>query len=174
MVVQRIFFLQGITTMKALHVFILLVLLFSTNSHADMLPYPAPDWQLNTIEGKAVSLQQFRGQPVVLLFWATWCPYCKKLMPGLQRLQQKYADKGLQVVMIDYNEDEGADVVGTLAARGITLLNVIGGDAVAEHYNVGAVPTTFFIDRKGRVVGRSNKHDPNAPEFEHYAQWLSK
>lgn len=159
---------------KRLGVFIATLVLLVNLAQADMLAYPAPDWQLNTPDGKTVSLQQFQGQPVMLSFWASWCPYCKKLMPGLQRIQQKYADKGLHVVLINYNEDEDVDVAGLLAARGIELMTVVGGDAVAEHYNVGASPTTFYIDRKGRVVGISNNSDPNAMELEHYAQWLSK
>ncbi len=160
--------------MKRVRFFLALLLFFSQVVSAEMQAYPAPEWQLKTLDGQTVSWQQFRGQPVILMFWATWCPYCKKLMPGLQRLQHKYRDRGLQVILIDYNEDEDADIAGALHARGIALLNVVNGDAVAARYNVAATPTTFYIDRDGKIVGKSNNSNPDAVELERYAQWITK
>ena len=123
----------------------------------------APDFVLEDKAGNMVSLKEFRGKPLVLHFWATWCPYCKKLQPGLQALQDRYAGSKLVVVAISFREDEGSDPQGVLQKRGHTFVTLLDGDDVAAMYGVRGTPTTFFIDRKGRVVGMTNASDPKDP-----------
>ena len=126
----------------------------------------APAFVLSDADDKMVSLSDYRGKPLVLHFWATWCPYCKKLQPGLERLSQDYSAQGLVILGISFREDEGADPSGVLEARGHSFKTLIDGDEVASLYGVKGTPTTFFIDRKGELVGMTNTSDPGDPVLE--------
>ena len=123
----------------------------------------APEFVLPDAAGTMVSLSRFRGRPLVLHFWATWCPYCKKLQPGLQRLEDNFGDSRLVVLGISFREDEGADPQGVLDKRGYRFRTLLHGDDVARTYGVRGTPTTFFIDRQGRVVGMTHTSDPQDP-----------
>ena len=123
----------------------------------------APDFVLSDAEGKMVSLKQYRGRPLVLHFWATWCPYCKKVQPGLEALESRYQERKLVVLAISFREDDGADPQGVLKRRGHSFTTLLEGDDVAAMYHVRGTPTTFFIDPKGRVVGMTHTSDPKDP-----------
>ena len=82
---------------------VMLILLFSIMStfNANSTNYPtAPAWQLSTQNGENISLSDYQGKPVILHFWATWCPYCKKLQPKLVALEQKYQESGIEIIAI--------------------------------------------------------------------------
>ena len=73
------------------------------NNNAGARP-PAPDFKLLDIQGKEVSLSQFRGLPVILDFWATWCPPCRMSIPELVKIQEKYKDKGLVILGLSLDD----------------------------------------------------------------------
>jgi len=125
----------------------------------------APLWSLQKQSGEVVSLSDFKESVVIVHFWATWCPYCKKLQPGLERLLQQYKDKGLNVIAISFYEDEGADPAGTLKSRGMSFETVVNGDDVAKLYRVKGTPATFVINHLGKVVFATSTSDPNNPEL---------
>lgn len=127
---------------------------------------PAPDFSLHDGEGNTVTLSSFRGKGVVIHFWATWCPYCEKLQPGLQSLYEKYRDDGLEVLAISFSESRGAKPSSELKERGYEFITLENGDLVASIYNVPGTPTTFFIDRAGNIVWGTNLSDPNDPRLE--------
>lgn len=115
--------------------------------------FPAPDFELNSLDGPKVSLSSFRGQPVVLNFWATWCSPCRHEIPFLQdiAMDPDWLDRGLEMVAVDIQESEG-DVRQFMEANGMTyrvLLDRSG--AVASLYNIRGIPTTFFIDKDGII-----------------------
>ena len=117
-------------------------------------PRPAaPDWQLRDVNGKPVNLAEFKGRLVVLNFWATWCPPCRQEIPGLVALQRKYQDKGLVIIGVSLDQ-RGPGVVKPFIGRfGVNYPVVMGNEQIVSDYGgVEAIPTTFIIDRQGKVV----------------------
>lgn len=112
---------------------------------------PAPAFELAGLEGGSVSLAQFRGRPVVVNFWATWCEPCKQEMPALQA--EAGRNPNLAIVGIDTLESavKVRPFVAELALTFPILLDREG--AVAERYRVAGMPTTFFVDRSGTLRG---------------------
>lgn len=116
---------------------------------------PAPRFELKNLEGKPVKLADFQGKVVLLNFWATWCVPCRQEIPGFVALQQQYGDKGLVIIGVSLDE-QGVDVVKKFAKQfEVTYPVVMGNEKlIADYGNIEAVPTTFVIDREGRIAGR--------------------
>jgi peroxiredoxin len=129
----------------------------------------APAFALPDANGEQVSLSDYQGQSLILHFWATWCPYCKKLQPGLEAVAQQYEEQGLVLLAVSYNEDEGAEPQAVLRRRGLHFKTLVDGDAVAGLYGVPGTPTTFFINRKGEIVGKTNTSNPEDPVLQRLA-----
>lgn len=125
----------------------------SSNRPADGNHRLAPEWELFDLDGRAVSSEQFKGKVVILDFWATWCPPCRAEIPGFIELQRNYADKGLMIIGISLDRAEPA-VVKEFAERfGMNYPVLRGTGKVTEAFGgVNALPTTFIIDRQGRIV----------------------
>ena len=120
-----------------------------------------PDFTLETVDGETVSLSDYRGQPIVLNFWATWCTPCREEMPLLQETYEAHADAGLVVLGVNVRETPEA-VERFLEEVGVDFPVVLDPDsAVVNRYLVTSLPLTFFIDREGRlrtlVVGGMSK-----------------
>ncbi len=123
----------------------------------------APNFTLQNLQGQNVSLASFKGHPVIVDFWATWCGPCKMEIPWLEQLQQQYAGQGLQIIGInadDLDKDDPAKLftekreIGDFASEmHINYPVLLDADAIANAWGgVDALPTTFFIDRNGRIV----------------------
>lgn len=112
----------------------------------------APQWSLKNLEGAEVQASDFAGRVVVIDFWATWCPPCRKEIPGYIELQKKYEEQGLVIVGISLDQ-AGVGVVD--AFRGKTGINyplVMGNDEVVSAFGgVEGIPTTFVVDREGNL-----------------------
>ena len=105
------------------------------------------------LEGKAVSLSDFKGKVVVLDFWATWCAPCRDEIPGFVELQKQFGDKGLVVIGVSLDQEGAAFVQKFTQQHGITYPVVIGDkEVVAAYDGIDVLPTTFIIDRAGKVV----------------------
>jgi peroxiredoxin len=116
---------------------------------------PAPDFELTSLDGKQVKLSDFRGQAVLLNFWATWCSPCKIEMPWFVDLQKQYGPQGLAVVGVAMDDASRDDIAKFAKEMGVNYPILIGKEAVGEMYGgVQFLPTTFYIDRKGRVIER--------------------
>lgn len=115
----------------------------------------APDWTLQDPNGAPVSWADFAGKVVLLDFWATWCPPCRAMIPGMVELQTQYADQGLVVVGLSLDH-QGADVVRRFAERfGVNYQLVMGDNDVANAFGgIHGIPTSFLIDRQGRIIDR--------------------
>ena len=118
---------------------------------------PAPDFFLRTLNGRSVRLSDYRGKTVVLNFWASWCPPCRREMPDFQTLWEERGPSGPDdLVILAVNllpEDTIAAAEGFVEEFGLTfpiLLETSSGE-VAWRYGVQALPATFFIDRAGIV-----------------------
>ncbi|NPA26701.1 MAG: TlpA family protein disulfide reductase [Chloroflexi bacterium] len=112
----------------------------------------APDWTLPTLDGGTLSLADLRGKPVVLNFWATWCPPCVEELPMIARYAQQYQDQ-FHVVLINVDESPG-HVKTFLEDLGLDPLPPVVLDAKAEvalRYRVNGLPTTFFLDDQGII-----------------------
>ncbi len=113
----------------------------------------APEWQLKDLDGKAVKLSDFKGKVVILNFWATWCPPCRKEIPTFVSLQKQYGEKGLVIVGVSLDEKGPAAVKPFVAKMGINYPVVMGDPKTAADYGgIEVVPTTFVIDRNGKVA----------------------
>ncbi len=126
----------------------------------------APAWTLKDLDGKTVSLDQFRGKVVVLDFWATWCPPCREEIPGYVKLQKKYAKDGLAVIGVSLDQG-GPEVVRQFVAdHHVDYQIVMGDQKIVDAYGgINAIPTTFIIDRQGNIRYRKVGEMPTA-EFE--------
>lgn len=114
---------------------------------------PAPDFTLTSIDGTSVTLSSLRSRPVLVNFWATWCPPCRAEMPDLQAVSREYRDQGLVVLGVNLQE-ERAPVVRYAQTLGLTFpLLLDPGGTVATLYNVTGLPTSYFVDREGTIRG---------------------
>jgi peroxiredoxin len=115
----------------------------------------APDFQLQSLDGKQVRLSDYRGKAVLLNFWATRCAPCKIEMPWFVDLQKQYASQGLQVIGVAM-DDSGPDAIAKFAKQmAVNYPVLIGKESVGDAYGgVEFLPTTFIIDRQGKVVDR--------------------
>ncbi len=113
----------------------------------------APALSLEDLHGQRVSLDDFRGRPVLLNFWASWCPPCRLEMPEMERAYAAQGADGLVILAVDaLYQDELNDVVEFVAAQKLTFPVLLDRDGtVAVAYRVGTLPTSVFIDRQGRI-----------------------
>lgn len=123
----------------------------------------APDFKLATISGEEFHLSDYRGKVVMLNFWGTWCPPCRKEIPDLVNLQTKYKKDGLEIVGITLNSGSAVEIQKFADKKHMnyTILTDFGNNethAVINLYGqaigqpISAVPTTFIIDREGYIV----------------------
>jgi len=106
----------------------------------------APDWTLQSVDGETVTLSEVAAeQPVIVLFWATWCPYCKSLMPHLQSVRLEYGD-ATRVLAVHFRDDEG-DPVAFMERAGYDFTLLPDGGEVAELNDAWGTPQVLVIDR---------------------------
>ncbi len=111
----------------------------------------APDFTLNTLDDQPVKLSAYRGRPVLLFFWATWCHYCKEEMPSIQEVYQAYKSSGLAVLAVEVGEN-ASDGRAFRKNSGYTfpILND-SRSQVFSLYDGTGFPTNYFIDAEGRI-----------------------
>lgn len=121
---------------------------------ANLIGQAAPAFTLTDLAGKKVSLSDFKGHPVVVNFWATWCGPCKLEMPWLEEFSAKYQPQGLEVLGL--SQDDGASVQDVATASkhiGVSYPILMPDENVAKKYGgVDYLPETFYVDRAGKVV----------------------
>ncbi len=114
----------------------------------------APDFELPSLDGKNLKLSDLRGKAVLLNFWATYCGPCKVEMPWFVELQKEYGPQGFQIVGVA-NDDASTEEIAKFAKdMGINYPILIGKDAVSDAYKVSVLPTSFFVDRDGKLIYR--------------------
>ncbi len=117
--------------------------------------YPAPDFTVYDAEGNAHSLSDFRGKPVILNFWASWCGPCKAEMPDFDEAYKIYGNRihFLIVNLTDGSSETVETASAFIASQGYTFPVYYDTDYFgAMAYNISAIPTTFFIDANGNLV----------------------
>jgi len=165
---------QGLTKKQRSYIYTgffvgLILLLFvvnNTGSEPESGPYPpnyvpeaqnssvmAPDFTLPTTDGKTLKLSNFRGKMVIIDFWATWCPPCRKGIPDLIDLKIKYGKKGLEIIGVSVDTDTKNQVIPFIKEKGINYPVVYGNQNLYMQYGgIRAIPTTFVIDTEGKIV----------------------
>ncbi len=113
----------------------------------------APDFTLNTVDGAAVSLRDYRGNVVMLNFWASWCPACRSEMSAINTYYEAHKDEGFVVIGINLGEETQA-VNKFMTTTSLSFPIVMDHDGeVADLYGVLGLPTSFFVSRTGEIVG---------------------
>lgn len=119
----------------------------------DFREKPAPPFTLKSINGKTVSLSDYKGKAVLLNFWATWCGPCKLEMPWLIEMQKKYASQGFTVLGISEDDGSTKDVSDFMAKMGVDYPVLMYDDQMNKAYGgIDYLPTSYYIGRDGKVI----------------------
>jgi thiol-disulfide isomerase/thioredoxin len=127
----------------------------SSNVESQLKGKSAPAFTLNDLNGNKVSLSDFKGHPLLINYWGTYCAPCKIEMPWLQEFSKKYAADGLQVVGITYDSEVGRDTIARDTKQlGVTYPILLSDPKVENAYlsNTEALPMSFYVDRSGKVI----------------------
>lgn len=112
----------------------------------------APDFELGTVDGEKVKLSDYRGEKVLLNFWATWCPPCRAEMPDMQKFHEEYGDGVILAVNLRETETSSSNVENFLDEYGITFQVLSDKNTVvANVYKAQALPTSYLIDSEGII-----------------------
>lgn len=138
---------------------LILSAMFSLTLHAEqMLLTPLPEKQrapalvLTDIEGVKHDIREYRGKPVIINFWATWCPPCRRELPSMNRAWKKIKAEGIVMLAVGVGEDEDS-VVDFMTVHPIDFTVLLDKQAeVSAQWPVDALPTTFVLDKQGRLV----------------------
>ena len=115
----------------------------------------APEFTLQSLDGKTVHLSDFRGKAVLLNFWATWCQPCKIEMPWFADLQKRYGPEGLQIIGVAMDDASQEDISKFAKDLGVNYPILMGKEDVGDAYGgVQFLPATFYIGRDGKVIGK--------------------
>jgi thiol-disulfide isomerase/thioredoxin len=115
----------------------------------------APSWSGTTFDGTAVEFPELLdGKPTVVVFWATWCSYCKAFMPYLKDIQADYGTDDINVLAINAKEDGSGDPAAYVANLDFPMVAVKDGDAIAAAYDVEYIPGLMIVDPDGVVAWR--------------------
>jgi len=116
----------------------------------------APDFALQSLDGKTVHLSDYRGKAVLLNFWATWCAPCKIEMPWFVELQKEYGAEGLQIVGVAMDDASPKEIADFAKDMAVNYPVLIGKEAVGDAYGgVQFLPESFYIDRNGKVIDKA-------------------
>ena len=114
--------------------------------------FTAPDFTLPTVDKREISLSDYRGKPVILNFWATWCGPCRYEVPAFKAFSEKYPEEEVVVIAVN-TEDDPDSALGYAKADGLKfVIPVDPRGVVAKMYNVRGMPTTFFISETGIIT----------------------
>jgi len=129
----------------------------------------APEFSLDDLSGKKVTLDDFKGRPLLINFWGTYCGPCKIEMPWIEELSKKYADSGFKVVGITYDAEVGKEKIARQTTQlGVTYPILLSDDKAEKDYLSGTevLPISFYVDRTGKIIevatGQGSKDDLEA------------
>jgi thiol-disulfide isomerase/thioredoxin len=135
----------------------------------------APDFELQTLDGNNLKLSDLRGKAVLLNFWATYCGPCKIEMPWFVELQKEYGPQGFQIVGVAMDDASTEDIAKFAKEMGVNYPILLGKESVGESYGgVNALPTTFFLDRDGKLIAREFGLQSRSVFVDHIKKALSQ
>lgn len=120
---------------------------------APQVGFQAPDFELETFAGDRYLLSDLRGKPVLINFWASWCPPCRSEMPAIQKVYDEFRDQGFVVLGVNStHQDNLGDAITFTQIRKLTFPILLDRDgSVGNLYEVRALPSTFFVDSNGII-----------------------
>ena len=119
-----------------------------------------PGWRGTDFSGAEIDFPAvLQGKPTVLVFWATWCPYCRALMPYLGEIQRDYGGDKINILAIDVFEDGVVDAADYVEALGFPVIAVANGESIAEIYSVYGTPGLMILDGQGNMVWKRASTD---------------
>jgi cytochrome c biogenesis protein CcmG, thiol:disulfide interchange protein DsbE len=123
------------------------------STSAPQAGFLAPDFTLNTLDGQTITLSQLRGKPVIINFWASWCPPCREEMPALEQVYLDYKDKGLIILAVNSTiQDTRENASGFAGQNKLTFPIPLDEEGrVTLSYQVQSLPTTFFVNMDGTI-----------------------
>ena len=128
----------------------------------------APDFELYDLDGDVHKLSEYKGSPVFLNFWATWCGPCRGEMPHLEDVYEEWKDDGLTFFAVNIGESS-TDVVSFLDYFGFTMPVLLdSAKTVSRRYGVSGIPTTYFIDEDGIIQNKVVGAFPDRESVESY------
>jgi thiol-disulfide isomerase/thioredoxin len=116
---------------------------------------PAPAFTLAGLDGKNVSLSDFRGHPLVVNFWGTYCAPCKLEMPWLEEFSHKYAPDGFKVIGVTYDSEVGVPTISKDVKKlGVTYPILLSTPKSEKDYlsHTDALPISFYVDKAGKII----------------------
>ena len=128
----------------------------------------APDFELYDLDGDVHKLSEYKGSPVFLNFWATWCGPCRGEMPHLEDVYEEWKDDGLTFFAVNIGESS-TDVISFLDYFGFTMPVLLdSAKTVSRRYGVSGIPTTYFIDEDGIIQNKVVGAFPDRESVESY------
>ena len=126
----------------------------TSRSGKELVGKKAPSFVAPKVGGQLVSLENYKNKPLVLNFWASWCPPCRDETPGMERIWRKYEDQGVVILGINVQDGE-KEAERYISEFGVTFSNALDLDgSITVDYGVTGLPVTFFIDNDSVVTGR--------------------
>ncbi|MEO0097981.1 MAG: TlpA disulfide reductase family protein [candidate division WOR-3 bacterium] len=133
---------------KKILLFFFLLFIFCGLKEKSLLE-SSKDFTLPTLAGENITLSKLKGKVVLLDFWATWCPPCRRAIPELVKIYEEYKDRNFLVLGIGL--DEKTDLLKVQEELNITYPILIGNDKVAKQYEIEAIPTLILLDKRGKT-----------------------
>lgn len=135
-------------------------LLMSANAMAVGAGDEAPAWTGLDENGNEVSFPAvLDGKPTIMVFWATWCPYCKAFMPYLEQIQRDYGEEKINVLMVNHKERGEGDPVEYTNSLTFPVTSIMAGDNIGDAYAIDFIPGLLIIDPDGTVAWRRKSTD---------------
>lgn len=114
----------------------------------------APELQLENLAGEQVRLSDLRGRPVMINFWAAWCGFCRIELPEMQEVYESYRDQGFTILAVDVQDDR-TEVKSFVEELGLTFPVLLDSRGeVSRSYRIRGLPTSYFVDQDGVIIGR--------------------
>jgi thiol-disulfide isomerase/thioredoxin len=156
----------SVRSLKGIAKGVALAAVFASAALAASSTGPAPAFQLSGRGGKAIDLSQFRGQVVMINFWATWCGPCRQEMPLLENIYKKYKPMGFTMLGVNVEPDSKSAEAWLSKQKPVSFPIAFDTDSkVSKLYKVAGMPSTVFVDRKGNVRVMHKGYKPGDEDF---------
>jgi len=125
----------------------------TADSSAPQTGFAAPDFTLQSIDGKTYTLSELKGNAVLVNLWATWCPPCRAEMPAIEKMYEEYKDQGFIVLAVNMTtQDDPAKIAPFIQEYGLTFPILLDEKSItASAYQMRSLPSSYFINRAGII-----------------------